>query len=113
MNATGRSFGHSSSRRAKPIRQSCAVTLAAWITVPLACCVTTHAATVTVCDEPNLRTAIQSGGLVNFACDGTIVLTNEITISQDTTLDANGHAVTISGNNAVRVFMVDSGITAQ
>jgi fibronectin-binding autotransporter adhesin len=69
-----------------------------------------HASTVTVCDEANLRAAIQNGGTVDFACDGTIVLTNEITISQDAILDANGHAVTISGNNAVRVFVVNSGI---
>ena len=42
-----------------------------------------------------------------FACSGTITLTAEIVIAADTTIDGgDGQTVTISGNNAVRVFYV-------
>jgi len=68
----------------------------------------THAAgTVTNCTESNLDAALSGGGLVTFACDGTIILTSTKTISADTILDAAGHAVTISGNNTVRLFTVN------
>jgi hypothetical protein len=66
---------------------------------------------VTVCDEAHLVTALAGGGTVTFACSGTITLTTEITIAADTTIDGSGQAVTISGNNAVRVFTVNDGAT--
>lgn len=66
------------------------------------------AGTVTDCSETNLRAAIAGGGTVTFACDGTIVLSNSISIDTKTVLDASGHRVTISGNNAVQVFKVGS-----
>ncbi len=59
---------------------------------------------VTVCDEAHLLAALAGGGTVTFACSGTITLTAEIVISADTTIDGTGQDVTISGNNAVRVF---------
>jgi hypothetical protein len=62
--------------------------------------------TVTVCDEGNLRAALAGGGLVTMACDGTIVLTNTLAITNDTTIDATGHGVTLSGGDTVRVFLV-------
>ncbi len=65
---------------------------------------------VTVCDEAHLLAALAGGGTVTFACSGTIVLTNTIMVSADTTIDGSGQSVTISGNNAVQVFRVDSGI---
>ena len=37
------------------------------------------------------------GGVVTFACDGTITLASTITNDYDTTLDGSGHQVTISG----------------
>lgn len=71
-----------------------------------------HAAgTVTVCDEANLRTALSGGGEVTFACSGTIILADRISITSDTTVDGSGQAVTISGNNAVQVFYVETGVT--
>jgi hypothetical protein len=66
---------------------------------------------VSVCDEAHLLTALSGGGMVTFACSGTITLTAEIVIAADTTIDGSGQAVTISGNNAVRVFTVKSGVT--
>jgi hypothetical protein len=66
---------------------------------------------VTNCTEAALRAAIAGGGTVTFACDGTITLTNTITIATDTWLDGSGHRVTISGGNAVRVFEVPANAT--
>lgn len=66
---------------------------------------------VDVCDEDSLRTALSGGGLVTFKCSGTIALDNRIIITADTTIDGSATAVTISGNNAVQVFHVNSGVT--
>jgi hypothetical protein len=63
------------------------------------------------CDEPSLRVALSGGGLVTFNCDGTIVLSNTIDVAVSTTIDATGHAITISGNQAVRVFTVTNSST--
>lgn len=65
---------------------------------------------VTTCTEANLRAAMSGGGLVTFACDGTITLAGTITITNDTTIDAVGHQISISGNNAVRIFSVETNV---
>lgn len=65
---------------------------------------------VTVCDQAHLRSALTGGGTVTFACNGTIRLTAEIGIALDTVIDGRGRAVTIDGNDAVRVFKVNSGV---
>jgi hypothetical protein len=49
--------------------------------------------------------------LVQFLCDGTIQLTNTITVSLPTILDANGHNVVLSGGGAFRLFSVDPGVS--
>jgi hypothetical protein len=67
------------------------------------------AATVNVCDEAGLRAALAGGGTVNFACDGTITLSNPIPVYTNAILDATGHHVILSGNDAVRVFAVEPG----
>ena len=64
---------------------------------------------VSVCDEAHLLAALAGGGTVTFSCSGTITLTAEIMIAADTTIDGSGQTVTISGNNAVRVFTVNQG----
>ena len=66
---------------------------------------------VSICDQAHLQAALAGGGTVTFSCSGTITLTTEITIATDTTIDGSGQNVTISGNHAVRVFTVPSGIT--
>ena len=66
---------------------------------------------VSVCDEAHLLAALAGGGTVTFSCSGTITLTATITIAADTTIDGSGQTVTISGNHAVRVFTVNSGVT--
>ena len=50
------------------------------------------------------------GGTVTFAVDGVIGLTNAIVVSNNTVLDATGHNVTISGSNAVSLFIVNPGV---
>ena len=65
---------------------------------------------VSVCDEAHLLAALAAGGTVTFACSGTIILTAEIVIGSDTTIDGSGQNVAISGNHAVRVFIVNSGV---
>jgi hypothetical protein len=66
---------------------------------------------VAVCDEAHLLAALAGGGTVTFACSGTITLSNTITIAADTTIDGSGQEITISGNDAVRVFTVNAGAT--
>ena len=65
---------------------------------------------VASCTESALRVAMAGGGTVNFACDGTITLASTITNTVDAVLDGSGHQVTISGNNAVRVFYVATNV---
>jgi hypothetical protein len=45
----------------------------------------------------SLAWALQDGGTVTFACSGTIIVP-EINITVGTTIDATGHAVTLTGN---------------
>jgi len=61
--------------------------------------------------EADLRLAMAQGGRVTFAGDGTITLTNTITVELNTELDGSGHQVTISGNGAVRVFAVNTNVS--
>ena len=69
---------------------------------------------VTNCTEADLRAAMAGGGTVTFACDGTIHLSNTITIVGDTRLDGSGRQVVISGTvaitQAVRVFYVNTNV---
>ena len=69
------------------------------------------AGVVTTPDEASLRFAMAGGGTVTFDCDGTIVLTNTIAITNDVSLDANGRSVTISGGNMIRLFYISPGVT--
>ena len=51
-----------------------------------------------------------NGDTINFAVTGTITLTSTLTISQNLTIQGPGaNLLTISGNNAVPVFTVNSG----
>jgi hypothetical protein len=66
---------------------------------------------VATCDEASLRAALVGGGSVTFAASGTIALANTLVITNDTSIDADGQAVTLSGNNAVRIFNVNPGVS--
>jgi hypothetical protein len=67
--------------------------------------------TLLACTETELRQAVAIGGHVRFCCNGTIMLTNTITIDRDVTLDGTGMSVTVSGGNAVRLFNVNTGVS--
>ena len=67
--------------------------------------------TVPYCTEAALRLAMAGGGTVTFACDGTITLSNTISVGVDTVIDGSSHQVTISGGNSVRAFYVNGNIT--
>ncbi|MFZ0827099.1 MAG: choice-of-anchor Q domain-containing protein [Verrucomicrobiia bacterium] len=59
-----------------------------------------------------LRAALTGGGTVTFNCEGTITVTGTLAIASSTVVDATGHAITISGGNAVQLFSVSSGVSA-
>ncbi|MGA2488802.1 MAG: choice-of-anchor Q domain-containing protein, partial [Anaerolineales bacterium] len=69
----------------------------------------------------SLRQAIAdvcAGGTITFASSlsgGTISLSTTLELGKDMTIDGSALAsqVTISGNNAVRVFLIDNGVTAR
>lgn len=66
---------------------------------------------VSTCDEAALRSALVGGGTVTFACDGTIALANTIHITEDTTLDASGHTISLSGQDTVRILQTAPGVS--
>jgi hypothetical protein len=68
--------------------------------------------TVTVPDEAHLRAALVGGGIVNFAVNGTILLTSPLNLTNGTTIDATGYNVVLSGGNSVRLVQVNPGVTA-
>jgi hypothetical protein len=61
-------------------------------------------------DPGQLNAALQAGGTVTFATNGTIVLTNTITISNNVILDGTNHSITISGGGAVELFNLPTGL---
>jgi hypothetical protein len=65
---------------------------------------------VSNCDDSSLRLALSIGGNVALDCDGTIVLTNTLTIAVNTLLDASGQQVVLSGGGTVRPLVVNSGV---
>ena len=58
-----------------------------------------------------LRSAMTAGGWVSFSVNGTITLTNSITITGNVILDATGVNVVISGGGSNRIFYVQSGVS--
>lgn len=64
---------------------------------------------VTSPDEGSLLAAIALGGWVGIEFNGTLTLTNTISISNNVVLDGSGVAATISGGKAVQLFHVSSG----
>jgi len=60
-------------------------------------------------NEANLLAAVAQGGWVGMGFNGTLTLTNTVTITNNVILDGSGVAATIGGGNAVRLFYVVSG----
>jgi hypothetical protein len=66
--------------------------------------------TVSSLSQSELESALAGGGTVLFETNGTVVLSQTITISKDARLDANGYKVKISGAGAVRLFEVNTNV---
>ena len=64
---------------------------------------------VTECTEANLLAAMSGGGHITFACDGAIALSNIVTITTNTLLDASGHQITLQGSGG-GLFVVNPNV---
>ncbi len=61
-----------------------------------------------------LATAVETDGLVTFACSGTIVVKDEIPVPErHLAIDGSGQAVILSGGNQNRLFNVGAGSSLQ
>ena len=62
------------------------------------------------CSEAALDTALSGGGAISFNCGGTaiILLSATKTITSATVIDGGGQ-ITLSGQNATRIFRVNTG----
>lgn len=66
---------------------------------------------VSTTEDAALRSAAATGGTVTFNVDGVITLTNVLNIRFDTVIDASGHNIEISGNDATRLLQVTNNIS--
>ncbi len=66
---------------------------------------------VSICDEAHLLSGAGRRRHGDLQLQRHDHLDSRDTIAADTTIDGSGQTVTISGNNAVRVFTVNSGVT--
>jgi len=80
--------------------------IAAWVPCHAAGVVTDCSKFGTTIEEGTLAWALDGGGDVDFACNGTIIVEPEIRIETDTVIDSNGFDVVLSGNNKNSVFWV-------
>ena len=60
------------------------------------------------CNETDLQTAIDAGGVVDFTADCTINLTSQINITTAVTINGNGYEVILDGGNSVRVMNINA-----
>jgi fibronectin-binding autotransporter adhesin len=69
---------------------------------------------VTSCTETDLRAALDGGGRVTFACDGVLQLSSPLLITNDTTLDASGHDLTLAPGpvlQPIRLLQINPGVS--
>jgi hypothetical protein len=65
---------------------------------------------VNECTENALRQVLGQIGRIQFACDGTITLSNTLVIATNAVIDATGRDVVISGGGAKRLFLINPGV---
>src|SRR5213595_2147988 len=65
------------------------------------------------CGDTALRAAMAGGGSVTFNCGpaALIVVFSQLVITQSTTVDGGGAAITLYGDDGTRLFYVSSGVT--
>ncbi len=64
--------------------------------------------------ETDLRSALIGGGIVTFECDGGLVLSSPLVITNDTTMDASGHDLMLTEGPVVQFFrlvQINPGVT--
>ena len=61
------------------------------------------------CSYAALSAAIQKGGVIRFACKGTIPFTSPITVTKTVTIESGGYSVTLDGQSKSQIFRVISG----
>jgi hypothetical protein len=66
---------------------------------------------VSVPTEAALRAAVAVGGNIRLCFNGTVTLTDAITVTKNVSLDARGVSVVISGGAVQRLFVVNNGVT--
>ena len=67
------------------------------------------------CSDAALRNAIDTtsvGGVVQVQCDGTVNLTQSLSLVRSVSLDATGHHFALSGGGIVRVISIKEGVVA-
>ena len=70
-----------------------------------------QATVVTNFNQASLVAALANNSPVTFSTNGTIVLTNTLQITTNTTINGEGHTITLTGSNAVRIFFVTNQAT--
>jgi hypothetical protein len=68
--------------------------------------ITNIATMVASCDRPSLAAAAALGGLVEFGCNGDLLLTSELTIATNLVLDGTNHQITLDGGGTVQIAAV-------
>lgn len=71
-----------------------------------------RAVVLSECTDAALRAALQAGGLVQIPCGGEIVLTNELVIARDTTLEGPPEGVTLRAGGTFRIMHMQRGTNA-
>ena len=61
------------------------------------------------CSYAALNTAVQKGGVIRFACSGTVSFAATIYVTKTVTIDAAGCSVTFDGQSKWQLFQVNSG----
>ncbi|MBL9168720.1 MAG: hypothetical protein JNN07_13335 [Verrucomicrobiales bacterium] len=65
----------------------------------------------TLCSAEQFLAALTNGGVIRLECDVSINLAQTVLISRDTIIDGTGYRVVINGQNRVRLFQVQPGVT--
>src|SRR5258707_47454 len=66
---------------------------------------------VTQLTQANLKAAAVGGGQVTFSVDGVIIITSPLLFTDNTTIDATGHDITLDAMGNVRLAAVFADVT--
>jgi CSLREA domain-containing protein len=75
-------------------------------------CATTGTGTCTLRDAITFANGHAGADTITFSTSGTILLASTLVITDDVTIDASGQSINVSGNSAVRVLSINTGVKA-